>query len=402
MVITAFNPDTTDLERSFLDLSSSAGATSLTVKNADRFIATDRIMIGEMGREKTEIVTLSATSGGNTLTVGAAVFPHSADDPVYRLRFDQVRFYRSTTGSAGAFSLVDTENLDVDNENLTTIYDDTVGLATYYYKISYYNSVTTVESTLSDPVLGAGYPRGSVGFLIDELLREVGDTNEQFVSRGEILGWFNEVNDDLQTRRKRPYSFLHTRAAYSRTANNASGAGTYLAFPTDMWKFDFLEYNFIDSTTTPTTNITYPVRVISLQDYRETYQNTDFTNTLVLSDELQVIALDDALSRIRLWPWSKTSSSNVFYIYYWKTFTTIDSEADLLQTPTPKPYKLFGLYKFFNKKSMSDFTQASTAKDFFNQYNNEVVKLDRNQNKDAGSLPGFKSLPQDWKGNRKL
>lgn len=387
----AFNVPTDDLEKSYLSLATSAGVTALPLKNTDRFAANDRIMIGEMGREKTELVTVSANASATSLTIGATVFPHSADDPVYRLRFDQIKFYRSTTGINGSYPVQSTQDMDVDNENLTTTYIAADDAAGYYYKISYYNSISTIESAFSDPVLVAGYPRGSVGFLIDEILREVGDEEEQFITRNEILGWFNEVNDDLTTRRRKPYSFLHVRSAQTRTAN-----ATTLSFVIGMWKHDRLETVFTD---TSGTDVTYPVRVISLPEFREKYGDSSGGDA---NDELQVIALDDTVSAYRLWPRSKTTTANAFYIYYWKTFDELDSEGDIFETPTPRIYKMFGLYKFYNKKSMGDFTQASTATSFLNQYNTEIIGLNRAQGLDAGSPTGFKYLPQDFRGNRRF
>ena len=59
MVITAFNPETDNLERSFLVNPYSAGVTTIQVKNNDRFAVNDRVLIGEMGTEKAEVVTVS-------------------------------------------------------------------------------------------------------------------------------------------------------------------------------------------------------------------------------------------------------------------------------------------------------------------------------------------------------
>jgi hypothetical protein len=402
MLIPVYNPTVDDLERSFLSSGISAGVISLTIDNNTNYAINDRIMIGELGREKTEVVTVTgAVSAGTTLTVGATLFPHEAGAPVTRLRYDQVKFYRSTTGSTGTYSLLTTINLDVDTADLLTKYDDTTGLSTYYYKVSFYNSVSTLESALSDPIAGSGYSRNTVGFMIDEILREVADKQETFVDRTEVLGWFNEVNDDLLTRVKKPYSFLHTRTAVGRTAQNASGAGAYLSFPTDMWKFDRLDYNFVDTTVTPNTSITYTVRMLPPEEFRNRFPDTlDSASSLNNNDTLQFGSIDDAVSRIRLWPPSKTTSSNVFYIYYWKTFTQLDSEGDTFETPTPRVYKLYALGKFFRKRSGSDPIAERLANSYFQDYNQEVSKLKRADNKDAGTPKSFKYLPQTNKGWR--
>lgn len=391
MLVTAFNPETDEYERSFLSNSISSGEINLVVKNNNRFAATNLVLIGEMAREKSEIVSVVSVAGGTVVVVTPTVFPHSADDPVYVIRFDQVRFYRSTTGVNGTYSLISTQALDVDNENSTTVYDDPTGIASYYYRVDYYNSVTTTVSTLSDPVLGSGYARNTVGFITDEILRETGDQNEDFINRTEILGWFNAVNDDLLTRTKRPYRFLHTRQAYSRTAN-----ATTLAFPTDMWKFDRLDYVYIDTAGNSTT---YPVRAKTLSEFRNTYGDA---LQGVANDELQFISLDDTVDAFRLYPRSATSATNTFYVYYYKFPTELSSDGDVLETDTPAVYKLYALHRFYLKKSTADPITLSLANTWGTKYEAEVAKLKRGENKDAGTPKGFRQLPQDFKQNRRF
>ena len=401
MIIPVYNPSVEDYERSWLSQGVSAGVTSLTIDNVDDFASNDRIMIGELGREKTEVVTVSAVVGNNTLTVGTTKFAHEANSPVTILRFDQIKYYRSTTGLTGTYNLLSTVDIDVDNADLLTNYDDTTGVSTYYYKVKFYHSISTAESTLSDPISGGGYDRNTVGFVIDELLREIGDETEESVSRTELIGYFNEVNDDIITRVRKPYGFLHTRAALSRTAQDSSGSGAYLSFPTDMWKFDRLDYNYVDNTTSPVTNQTYTVRMLPPEEFRNRFDNTDYTDSSIPDDKLMFASIDEALDRIRIWPPSETSSSNVFYLYYWKNFTELDSEGDTFETPNPRIYKLYALGKYFRKQTMKDGSMASLADRYFNDYEREVNKLRRADGIDAGSPRGFRYLPQTTRGNRR-
>jgi len=390
MVISAFNPETTDLEKSYLLNPYSVGATSILVKNSDRIAANDRIMLGEMGQEKTEVVTVSAVAGdGNTLTVGATVFSHSADDPVYRLRFDQVKFYRSTTGSSGTYSLLSTQALDVDNADLQTFYDDTTGLSTYYYKTTVYHSISTVESAFSDPIAGGGWRREQVGHIIDEILQEVGDTQEVHVTRTELLGYFNDVNDDLQTSVARPYTFLHARTTLTQAANQS-----YIDFPTDsnskqtMWKFDYLDYNYRDSTTTPTTDITYTLKVIPEPEFRNIYQDNTIDSTTV-TDKITVCTLDTSVNRFRFdSPFATTGS--ILYLHYWKYFNVIDSEGDVIETPTPLIYKLYCKARFYHKRSIADLTLGSDAQAYDQSYMIEKARYKGLDRKDQGSSRSFR------------
>lgn len=389
MIITAFNFDTDDLEKTYLTDPVSEAATSLVVKNNDRFSANQRIMLGEMGQEKTEIVTLSAVSGGTGLTIGATVYPHPVDTPIYALRFDQVKFYRSTTGVSGTYSILATVALDVDNENLHTLYDDTTGVSTYYYKISFYHSISTVESSLSDPVVGAGYPRKSAGKIADDLLQEFGQDALNTISRDELRSWMNEVNDDLHGRVKKPYSFLHTREAFSRTANAST-----LAFPTNsdgsqkMWKFDRLDYNFRDTSTNPDTDITYTLRVIDPEEFRYRYSDNTISSSTV-DDTAQVMAIDEAVNLFRYHPPTESTGSAVFYLYYWKYLDDFTGDSDIIETPGTKLYKDYLRGKYYRKLGKSETSYLKISDRYFADYNLEVNKLLRFERKDMGSPRSF-------------
>lgn len=402
MILPVYNPDTTEYEKSYLSLSTAVGVTSLTVKNSDRFAANQRIMIGQMGQEKTEVVTVSAVNAdGITITVGATVFPHSADDPVFVLQFDQVKYYRSTTTSTGTYTLLTTVSLDVDNENLQTIYDDVSGLTTYYYKVSMYHSISTVESALSDPIPGGGFSRNQVGNIIDEILQEVSDVNEVHVTRNEVLGYFNDVNDDLQQNASKPYDFLRARTTLTRTAGQ-----NYVAFPTDssgnqtMWKFDRMDHQFIDSTTTPVTNNTYTLKVWSEEDFRNNFQNNTFSSSNE-GDQISDMTIDTAVNLFRINPAPLTTQAGAFYLYYWKFFTQLDSEGDTIETPTPKIYKLYCKSMYYAKRAIADVTLGTTANNYAGQYAQEKARYKMIDRMDKGTPRSFQPPSSIYNNYRK-
>jgi hypothetical protein len=73
-----------------------------------------------------------------------------------REQFDRLKVYRSTTGLTGAYTELTDGSTRIPLEESRTIYDfeDTSGASTYFYRISYFNSVSTLESSLSDPQQG--------------------------------------------------------------------------------------------------------------------------------------------------------------------------------------------------------------------------------------------------------
>lgn len=390
MNITAYNIETDGLEKTYLTKPHSAGVTALTVKNNNKFATTLRILIGDMGTEKAEILTTAAPTGNGTVNVTSpTIYDHPVDTPIYVLTYDQIKFYRSTTGVAGAYTILATVDMDVDNAEKKTVYADSTALSTYYYEITYYNSLTTGESDYSDPIPGSDYGYGTVGKIINDFYEEYGLEATSNITYRTLINWLNKVNDDLETRVKKPYDFMLTREAFSRTANART-----LAFPTftngnpKMWKFQSMRYNYTDTTTDPDTDETYPVRIVSLPEFEYKYQDNTVSATTV-DDQLQIAALDDSVNLFRFYPPSESTASAVFYIKYWKYITRFDSDADVIETPSPKIYEDYIRYRYFLYLSRKDSSYQSTAKEFNDSYNLEVGKLPRSNRKDAGSPRSF-------------
>lgn len=403
MLIQAFNPETDALEKSYLSDPIALGVNTFTVKNNNRFAANDRIMIGEQGNEATEVVTVtSVNADGITLVTGTTVFPHSADDPVTQLRFDQVKFYKATA-LTGTYSVIATVNLDVDNADLKTKYDDTSGLATYYYKISVYHSISGVESTLTDPIPGGtGWARNQYGYIIDEILQEVSDPSEVHMTRTELIGYFNDVNDDLTSNAAKPYDFLRTRSALTRTA-----ARSYIDFPTDslgnqtMWKFDRMDYNFTDSTTTPVTDSTSTIKVFPSEEFRNLYQDNTINSTTETDATPEAMTLDTSVLRFRFSSPFLTTLSNVFYLHYWKFFDRILTEGQTIETPTPYIYKLYAKWQYYRKRSVSDVTLANDAQSYQAQYTQEKTRYKQIDRIDQGTPRSFRPMSSTQKTYRR-
>lgn len=392
MKIEFLNPETTHFEKSYLLNNYAIGVTTILTKNNDRFAAGQRIMLGEMGNEATEVVTVDSVGGAGSAInlVTQTLFSHSADDPVYVLRFDSARFYRSTDGGTN-YSLISTQALDVDNADLRTVYDDTSGTSSYYYKTTAYHSVSTVESAFSDPIQGTGWRREQTGHIIDEVLQEVSDLNELNITRTELLGYFNDVNDDLQINVAKPYDFLRTYTTLARTLNL-----NYVAFPTDsdgkqsMWKFDRMDYNFTDTTVTPNIDNTTTVKVVPIEEFQNTYSDNVVSSTNVSDDRPTAMTLDTAANRFLFASPFETTDSNALILYYWKYFTTIDSEGDVIETPTPKIYKLYSKGMYYRKRAITESSYNSTADRYFADYQIEKAKYTGVNRLDVGSPRSFR------------
>ena len=72
--------------------------------------------------------------------------------------FDQIKVYRSITGATGTYTELTGVGTRIALESDTSVYEylDTNGDPDYYYKTSYYNSTSALESSLSDAYQGEG------------------------------------------------------------------------------------------------------------------------------------------------------------------------------------------------------------------------------------------------------
>ena len=384
------NPSTDKLEKSYLSNSYSAGVTALDVRNNERFQNNQKILIGEMGNERTEIVTVGAAgvnANGTGLTVSATLFPHNADDPVYAIKYDRVKFYRSTAGIDGAYNALADVAMDVDNANKQTMYDDLNGLSSYYYKVSFYSTFDSTETELSDPIAGSGYPSGTAGALVNEFFEEVGDTQQQTMTVTEVLNLMNEVNDDLISQSRRPYRFLKTSTTLSTTANVAR-----IPLPANLLKFDRLAFTNTWQQRTDT------YRRISMEEME--YINYD--NTFYPSDDLLYVAIDESTNEFVLFPTPHTTSLNSIKIFYWKKFTRLTSMASKVETPNSRIYKMFLLGRYWRKRAIKEPNYLNLSDRFLQDYNTEVVKLQRMNRLDMGTPMSFKPDTRTAGGLRRI
>jgi hypothetical protein len=259
-----------------------------------------------------------------------------------------------------------------------------------------------VESAFSDVIKGSGWRRRQVGYIIDQVLQEVGDVQEIHVTRSELLGYFNDVNDDLTTSVSRPYDFLHTRLALSRIANR-----NYIDFPTDsygdqiMWKFDRMDYNYTDSTTNPPTNETKTIPVISAEEFRNKYPDNTINTTTASDKQPAHMCLDTSVNRFRFSHPALTTASNVFYLYYWKFFDVINSEGDVIETPTPRIYKLYLKAMFWDKRASIDMKLQPKSDRYQTLYLTERNKYKGIDRKDSGTPRGFRPRTIPYKNYRR-
>jgi len=140
-------------EKTYFSAEEAAGQTSLSCMNSDGFASNDFVILGRPGSENAEIIQISSTSTGSIVT-GTTKYLHYKDEPITEIFYNQRKFYRSTS-QLGSFTHMSTEGspiaISVDEPDGTQ-FEDVNGTSTSWYKATYYNSCTYVETPLADSI----------------------------------------------------------------------------------------------------------------------------------------------------------------------------------------------------------------------------------------------------------
>lgn len=184
------------------DFASGSGVV-VSMPSAVGFAVNDFVVVGTEGSETAELVQVTArTDTSITVTTRLA---HKADEPVVKYRFDKRKFYGSLAAGGSYVELTGNGSpvpIGVDNPQGTVC--EYTGIEGYlYFKSTYYNSQTTVESSLAD----------ANETLADESLRycslyairkQAGLTDNPFVTDGLVETYRkraeNEVKSYIMTR----------------------------------------------------------------------------------------------------------------------------------------------------------------------------------------------------------
>jgi len=193
-MIKGLHPDISGNIKTFLGARALGGQTVLTVLSNIGFAENLWAVIGNPTEEQAEIKKVSSVTNKDTIILASNLdFTHEKNCKVTLIDFDQIRFYKSSTID-GSYSLATTKNIAIDEPY--TSYIDATALSTDYFKVSFYNSQTSNESSLSDPMPAFGFPAYALAMLVEAFLEEVQDKLEKFYKRVEIIRWINDCKND--------------------------------------------------------------------------------------------------------------------------------------------------------------------------------------------------------------
>ena len=143
MIIQSENILSQTAPKSYTTFDEVSGTNVIRWANPNLFSASWAVQIGETGQEKSEIVLLgTATPSGTAGTLTAnSLYAHPANTPLYAIKYDQVVFEVSATGTAGTAAPITNGTVPITPDSMFTQYDDTTGSVSYTYKTYYRNSV---------------------------------------------------------------------------------------------------------------------------------------------------------------------------------------------------------------------------------------------------------------------
>lgn len=226
------SPLLTGKEKSYLTANASAGDSTVTIADYAQVTTGKYVLIGDLGQEGSEVIRIhtstAPTSAGVVTLNSVLIYPHSMNDPIVVIDFNQVEFSRATT-TTGSKSILSTTDIEADD--LFTVYNDTTN-STGYGFVRYKNSATTTYSSYSGPLPYSGMARNSVRYMKDRGLALAGEQISSLISEDFLLQELNNWQDDIT--RQKDWDF----ELESATDTVVAGQKTY-SFPTSPYAFKY-------------------------------------------------------------------------------------------------------------------------------------------------------------------
>jgi len=208
-------------ERTYLTADVSAAGTTLTVKavDADVWSDNDWLIVGEIGSPNAEVLQVNgAPSDGTSLTVdnagsGGARYAHSANEPVYRIDYNQIKIYRATTEDGAKTNLT---TVDLQPRDHETRYEDGINQTGFGF-VTFYNSDDGSESPYSDAIPYAGQSDKSLSEMRKQVRKHIYEQDDEFVTDEEIDDAINARQRDVIN--ERLWTFNEVERSQSTVVN---------------------------------------------------------------------------------------------------------------------------------------------------------------------------------------
>lgn len=331
MKIPIINPTTALTEKTWLTADYTSG-TSLSVKSSNGYADNDLILVGQPGQELSEITDLTATPPSTILLTATALdYAHGKDTPVFKVLYDQAEIYRSTDAGQN-YSLLTTISLSYDK--LITVYDYVSGSSTDYFKIRLKNSITANVSDYSDPQLGTGWPRKSVGRMIRNVRRGLKDLEDRKYKDWEIMEELKNAADEVNSEIPNAYWSLRSSARTTTLATSKY----YL--PLDYRAMLFLMYTYNPNASEEKR---YPLHYKPKSEFINATSDQLQDDSDYLSEWTEVPG-DDTYPNgyFEVHPRPATSNQD-FLLWYFREEPSFESYGDITSCPLPQIYESYAI-----------------------------------------------------------
>lgn len=242
MLIKASNTLDVLAEYTYIANNVSAGTNTFSVKNTNPFTASWAVQFGKTGESQSEIKILSSSTPSGTLgTISTNFsFDHPADTPIYAIKYDQIVFERSTSGTTGNATPITNGTVSITPNTPFTQFDDTSGAATYAYKVYYLNSTTSGSSSESDWLTSSGFAFHSLAKMRQRVKSKLVNSS-YIVDDTEIDDWINEWLETMTNAGidvDEGYLMGTTSVAYPGTTELGTISATDFKQPRRVWYVD--------------------------------------------------------------------------------------------------------------------------------------------------------------------
>lgn len=214
-----------------------ASSSTLTVRSITGFAVNQLLLIEELGNENAEIVKTHASSApsGSTVTLTTTVARnHSAGTKVYIIAYDQIHLSQDDNSSGTSKTNLTTTL----GTGLVAIQPDTriqsfkvADTVEGYFFARYKDSIAGTFSDYADALISTGWARNTVGYLIDNALRELNLSFSEKLHKTDCYVYINECLREITGKQMRwPEHFNFNYALATITAGDYQ-----YALPSDIY-----------------------------------------------------------------------------------------------------------------------------------------------------------------------
>lgn len=239
MLIRVRNNLTELAQKTFLSYTESSGVGTVRVQNISAFSANWAVQLGGTGQEQSEIklINSSAPSGTALVFTANTTYEHPEDTPIYAIKYDQLIFKRSTSGTAGTATPMTDGTVSITPDSLYTVFDDTTGASSYAYKTTFKNSVTGDTSDDSDWITPAGFNWYALANIRNRIKGKLFSSG-YITDESDIDSWVNEYYEKMNAVAvdvNEDYALGTVDVAFASTTGLGTIISSDFLYPTRAW-----------------------------------------------------------------------------------------------------------------------------------------------------------------------